>query len=191
LLRAHHPARSGGAAESSTRFAARSLAEKRGGRKRCLDSIAGLQENFESVLRDHTAGNPMRAEVQWTNLTLAEIAGHLVQHGTPVSVTVVRQLLKHRGYVKRKAQKRQALGHDKDRDRQFQNIARLRAEYEGSPNPIVSLDTKKKELIGMACSEAQTPKLLRLASVIAGFSQQYCTIYHVLMLPNPSRILAI
>jgi hypothetical protein len=150
-----------------------------------------LEDTFESVLRDHTAGDPMRAEVQWTNLTLAEIAGHLVQHGTPVSVTVVRQLLKHRGYVKRKAQKRQALGHDKDRDRQFQNIARLRAEYEGSPNPIVSLDTKKKELIGMACSEAQTPKLLRLASVIAGFSQQYCTIYHVLMLPNPSRILAI
>lgn len=45
------------------------------------------------VLRDHTAGDPMREEVQWTNLTLAEIAGHLVQHGTPVSVTVVRQLL--------------------------------------------------------------------------------------------------
>jgi hypothetical protein len=45
-------------------------------------------------------------------------------------------------------QKRQALGQDKDRDQQFQNIARLRAEYEGSPNPIVSLDTKKKELIG-------------------------------------------
>jgi hypothetical protein len=107
-----------------------------------------LEDNFEIVLRDHTAGDPMREEVQWTNLTLAEIAGHLVQHGTPVSVTVVRQLLKHQGYVKRKAQKRQALGQDKDRDQQFQNIARLRAEYEGSPNPIVSLDTKKKELIG-------------------------------------------
>jgi hypothetical protein len=39
----------------------------------------------------------MREAVQWTNLTLGEIAGHLVQHGTPVSVTVVRQLLKHQG----------------------------------------------------------------------------------------------
>jgi hypothetical protein len=38
-----------------------------------------LEDNFESVLRDHTAGDPMREEVQWTNLTLAEIAGHLVQ----------------------------------------------------------------------------------------------------------------
>ena len=90
----------------------------------------------------------MREEVQWTNLTLAEIAGHLVEHRTPVSVTVVRQLLKRHGYVKRKAQKRQAMGQDQGRDQQFQNIARLRAEYEGSPNPIVSLDTKKKELIG-------------------------------------------
>jgi DDE family transposase len=129
-------------------FVGRQVAKKRGGRKRCLDSIAGLQENFESVLRDHTAGDPMHEEVQWTHLTLTEIAGHLVQHGTPVSVTVVRQLLKRRGSVKRKAQKRQALGQDPNRDPQFQNIARLRAEYQGSPNPIVSLDTKKKELIG-------------------------------------------
>ena len=107
-----------------------------------------MQDNFESVLRQHTAGDPRREQVQWTNLTWAEIAGHLVEHGTPVSVTVVRQLLKHHGYVKRKAQKRQALGQDKDRHQQFQKIARRRAADEGTPNPIVSLDTKKKELIG-------------------------------------------
>jgi hypothetical protein len=50
--------------------------------------------------------------------------------------------------VKRKTQKRQALRADPGRHQQFQNIARLRAAYEGSPNPIVSLDTKRKELIG-------------------------------------------
>jgi hypothetical protein len=56
--------------------------------------MAGLVDNFEIVLRDHTIGDPMREDVQWTNLTLAEIPSHLVQYGTPVSVTVVRQLLK-------------------------------------------------------------------------------------------------
>src|SRR5512135_2345550 len=125
--------------------------------------LCAVEDEFERVLRDHTAGDPMREEVQWTNLTLGEIAGHLVQHGRPVSVTVVRQLLKHQGYVKRKAQKRQALGQDKDRDQQFQTIARLRAEYDGSPNPVVSLDTKKKELIGNFYRDAHiyTLKALR------------------------------
>lgn len=124
-----------------------------------------MEDNFAIVLRDHTAGDPMREEVQWTNLTLAEIAGHLVQHGTPVSVTVVRQLLKHRGSVKRKAQKRQALGRDKDRDQQFQTLARLRAESEGSPNPIVSLDTKKKELIGNFSRDGQLDTLKTLRTL--------------------------
>src|SRR5262249_46135990 len=47
-----------------------------------------------------------------------------------------------------KAQKRLATRQHKDRDQQFRNIARLRAEYEASPNPILSIDTKKKELLG-------------------------------------------
>jgi hypothetical protein len=41
---------------------------------------------------------------------LAELAGHLVEHGTPVSVTVVRQLLKHCGYVWKWARKRDPPG---------------------------------------------------------------------------------
>lgn len=129
-------------------FASRQVAKKRGGRKRCLDTVVGLEENFQTVLRDHTAGDPMRAEVLWTNLTLAEIAERLGATGTPVSVTVVTQLLQRHGFVKRKAQKQQPLGHHLQRDQQFQNIARLREQYAASPNPILSMDTKKKELIG-------------------------------------------
>jgi Rhodopirellula transposase DDE domain len=107
-----------------------------------------LEENFQTVLRDHTAGDPMHEEIRWTNLTLSEIAERLGGCGTPVSVTVVAQLLEKHRYVKRKAQKRQALGQHPQRDEQFQNIARLRRHYEDSRNPILSMDTKKKELIG-------------------------------------------
>jgi len=64
-----------------------------------------LDENFHTVLRNHTAGDPMREEIIWTDLTLTEIAQHLGDCGTPVSVTVVTQLLDHHGYVKRKAKK--------------------------------------------------------------------------------------
>jgi hypothetical protein len=107
-----------------------------------------LEENFLRVLQDHTAGDPMRQEVRWTDLNYEQIAGHLAEAGTPVSVPVVKQLLKKHGYVTRKAQKSKAMGHHPDRNQQFENIARLKQEYLDSDNPIVSMDTKKKELIG-------------------------------------------
>jgi DDE family transposase len=100
------------------------------------------------VLRDRTAGDPMRQEVRWTDLTYEQIADHLAEAGTPVSVPVVKQLLRKHGYVKRKAQKSQAMGKHADRNQQFENIARLKREYLESDNPILSMDTKKKELIG-------------------------------------------
>jgi hypothetical protein len=90
----------------------------------------------------------MRPEVHWTNLTPKEIAGRLRQRGLRVSVRVVRQLLLRHHYVRRKARKAQTMGQHQDRDAQFQNIARLKQEYLDSPNPILSIDTKKKELLG-------------------------------------------
>jgi hypothetical protein len=100
------------------------------------------------VLQDRTAGDPMRQEVRWTDLNYEQIAGHLAEAGTPVSVPVVKQLLKKHGYVTRKAQKARAMGGHPDRNQQFENIARLKREFLDSENPIVSMDTKKKELIG-------------------------------------------
>lgn len=90
----------------------------------------------------------MHEEIRWTNLTLGEIAEYLGARGTPVSVPVVTQLLAKHKYVKRQAQKRQALGQHPQRDQQFQNIVRIRCAYEEARNPIVSIDTKKKELLG-------------------------------------------
>jgi hypothetical protein len=100
------------------------------------------------VLRDYTAGDPMRDQVRWTNLTRKEIAERLATAGTPVSVTVVKHLLRKHHYIKRKARKAQAMGHHPGRDAQFELIARLKQEYLESENPVVSIDTKKKEPLG-------------------------------------------
>ena len=107
-----------------------------------------LEENFLRVLRDYTAGDPMRDTVCWTNLTEKEIGERLATAGTPVSVTVVKYLLRQHHYVKRKAQKVKAMGHHPDRNAQFENIARLKHAYLASENPILSIDTKKKERLG-------------------------------------------
>ena len=108
-----------------------------------------MELNFLEVLRDHTAGDPMRQEVKWTDLTRREISGLLAVRGTPAGKRVVKQLLKKHGYVKRKAQKIRTMGpRHPDRNAQFQNIARLKQEYLGAGDPVISMDTKKKELLG-------------------------------------------
>jgi len=111
---------------------------------------AGLDEKFLDVLREHTAGDPMDEHVRWTTLTPREIVRALWDdHHLAVSRTVVRTLLKKHDSRRRKAQKKVGFKRDiKDRNAQFENIARLTAEYEAASNPAVSLDTKKKEQIG-------------------------------------------
>jgi hypothetical protein len=101
------------------------------------------------VLRDHTAGDPMREGVKWTDLTRREISQRLAERGTPAGRGVVKQLFKRHGYVKRKARKSKAMGpRHPDRNAQFENIARLKQEYLEAGQPVVSMDTKKKELLG-------------------------------------------
>jgi Rhodopirellula transposase DDE domain len=90
----------------------------------------------------------MREEVIWTDLTAADIAANLADLGTPVSVYIVDQLLDMDGYRLRQALKSCTMGPSPDRDVQFRNIARLKAEYQDSPNPILSIDSKKREMIG-------------------------------------------
>ena len=90
----------------------------------------------------------MRPGLLWTNLSRRRIAAELTERGLPVSTTVVKGLLRRHGLGRRKARKSRPLKHHRDRDRQFGNIARLRAAYDKSDNPVLSVDTKKKEFLG-------------------------------------------
>ncbi len=58
------------------------IADKSGGRRRFIDVIPQVEENFLAVLHEHTAGDPMRREVKWTNLTRREICVRLAEQGT-------------------------------------------------------------------------------------------------------------
>jgi hypothetical protein len=107
-----------------------------------------LEKNLIDVLREHTAGDPMRVEVRWTNLSLKEMGRRLAEKGTPAGKRVLRQLLKKLGFVKRKAHKTLAMGSHPDRDAQFQNIAKLKREFLEAGQPVISIDTKKKEHLG-------------------------------------------
>ena len=108
-----------------------------------------LEANFHKVLEDHTAGDPMRADVKWTNLSRRQIAKELGELGTPVCRDVVSQLLRKHRYRRRKAQKKKTMGpRHPARNAQFENIARLKKEYLEAGWPVISIETKKKELLG-------------------------------------------
>jgi hypothetical protein len=93
----------------------------------------------------------MAEEVIWTDLTTTDLAEAVSERGTPVSVHIIEQLLDAFDYHRRKAQKDLPMGRHPDRDAQFQNIARLKEQYLDSVNPILSIDTKKRELLGNFC----------------------------------------
>lgn len=105
-------------------------------------------ENFLAVLRDHTAGDPMREDVQWTNLSRRRISRKLKELGTPAGKNVVSRLLHEHGYRRRKPQKKRTMGQHADRNAQFENIAELKEQYLSAGHPVISIDTKKKEMLG-------------------------------------------
>jgi hypothetical protein len=119
-----------------------------GGRKRRIEQDPKVDDDFQHVLAEHTAGSPTREALIWTNLTAKEIARRMTEGGRRVGVGLVDQLLQRHGFHKRKALRTQAMGHHPDRDEQFEVIARLRRESLGSPNPVLSMDLKSRELIG-------------------------------------------
>lgn len=108
----------------------------------------GLHAAFADLLRDYTAGDPMRPGVRWTNLSLRRLRAALRQRGFRVGLAAVTRLLRRQHFGRRKAQKKLSAQRHPCRDQQFRTIARLRAEYEDSPNPILSVDTKKNEFVG-------------------------------------------
>lgn len=122
--------------------------KKGGGRKPYRDTIPELPLELHAVLDHHTAGSPMRAEVIWTDLTPREIRAQLEQRGLLFSENYIRDLLAQEGYRRRQMRKCLAMGAHPDRDAQFENIAQLKHIYRYSANPIVSVDAKKRELLG-------------------------------------------
>lgn len=90
----------------------------------------------------------MRVGTLWTNLSLRELQRRLIALGTPASRRVIRRLLRQLKLGRRTARKKKTMGHHPDRNAQFENIARLRREHQDAGDPVISIDTKKKEMLG-------------------------------------------
>jgi len=103
---------------------------------------------LEQILESNQAGNPEVESEKWTYLNQEEIVTLMRAKGAEVSRRVVSQLLAANGYVKRKSQKVIAGGSHENRNEQFENIAKKKENFRQKNAPVISMDTKKKELIG-------------------------------------------
>ena len=99
-------------------------------------------------MAQHTAGDPITG-LKWTRKTTEKIARELRRAGIRVSKNTVARLLRKLGYSLRVNHKKLSRACSReDRDRQFRYIQAMRKDFESQGLPIVSVDTKKKELVG-------------------------------------------
>jgi hypothetical protein len=101
---------------------------------------------LDRLLEDATAGDPITG-LKWTRKTLAALTRHL-QKKFQVGHTTVARLLELKGYGLCGNRKRLSPRQDPQRDQQFRYIARLCRRFARANLPGISVDTKKKELIG-------------------------------------------
>lgn len=124
---------------------------------------------LDRLLEDATAGDPITG-LKWTRKTLAALTRAL-QKKFHVGHTTVARLLKSKGIALRGNRKRLSPRQDAQRDRQFRYIARLRRKFATAQLPIISVDTKKKELIGTFKNAGRTWRRTPLEVFATDFPQ--------------------
>ena len=135
------------------------IRKKGGGRKKCLEIIEGINEAFLRVVDRHIAGSPLNESERWTHLTRQPIADLLEEEEQiKISLTVIDQLLEKHNFRRRKAERTKATGSNPHRNEQFERINSLIEFYQQQQNPVISMDTKKKEKLGQLYREGKTRK---------------------------------
>jgi len=126
-----------------------------GGRKKTEVKHPDLIEQVQRTIDNRTAGDPMRHDLVWTDLSPREIAEALPQHHLSVGPRVVRRILDTLGFARRQIAKVLPGGETLDRDPQFRHLAHLIQDFQEAGNPILSIDTKKKEFLGTLYRDGQ------------------------------------
>jgi hypothetical protein len=99
------------------------------------------------LVKEETAGDPM-SELKWQRSSLRHLKDELAKAGYWVSHTTIGRLLKEMKYSLKANVKRLSGASHPDREQQFAYIARQKAAFLAAGLPVISVDTKKKELIG-------------------------------------------
>ena len=103
----------------------------------------------EALIEKDTAGSPVDEGIRWTNRSAVDLAEELREQGFEIGPDALRKILfEELGLSRRQAYKDESARNYEHRDEQFEHIAKLRAKYEKRGWPVLSIDTKKKEILG-------------------------------------------
>jgi len=118
-----------------------------GGRKPKIARDPTILRDLKALVEPATRGDPMKS-LLWASRSLRKLSKELVSRGHEVSHTVVGELLQRAGYSLQANRKTREGNQHVDRDAQFQYINGRAAFFLKDGQPVVSVDTKKKELVG-------------------------------------------
>jgi transposase len=119
-----------------------------GGRKTMVQKYSAIQQEIESIIGKDTLGNPEKV-LLWTTKSLRNIEKTLCEKGFAISHDTVGNVLKEMGYSLRQNQKMLQVGvPHPERNAQFEYINKKCGEFIREGQPVISVDTRKKELTG-------------------------------------------
>lgn len=120
---------------------------KGAGRLSLREVSAHLLPDLRTLVEPATMGDPMRP-LLWVSKSWAKLANALVAQGHKISPNTVGKLLGELGFRRQVNQKTREGSHHPDRDAQFQHINDAALRFQANGQPVISVDTKKKELVG-------------------------------------------
>jgi transposase len=118
-----------------------------GGRKKAIDKDPSLLADLERHVEPSTRGDP-QSPLRWTCKSVRQLAQALRRQGHTVSHQLVSELLHALGYSLQANRKSVEGAQHPDRDAQFEHINRRVRQFLRAGDPVISVDTKKKELVG-------------------------------------------
>ncbi len=142
-----------------------------GGRKSAVAKDPSLLRDLDALVEPTALGDP-ESPLRWTSKSVRMLAAHLEAGGHAVSRQLVSELLADAGYSLQGNRKTREGTDHPDRDEQFRYINRLVKEFQRDGQPVISVDTKKKELVGdfknagKQWRPRQTPELVRVHDFI-------------------------
>lgn len=118
-----------------------------GGRKKATEKDPTLLSDLKTLVESTTRGDP-ESPLLWTARSQRNIVAALKEQGHPSSMRLVSRLLKQLGYSLQANRKRLEGAQHPDRNAQFENINEEIRRRQDANEPVISVDTKKKELVG-------------------------------------------
>lgn len=118
-----------------------------GGRKKLAEKDASLLSALDALVEPTSRGDPM-SPLRWTCKSTYRLSDELKKQGYEVCQRTVCDLLSQMGFSLQSTRKTREGGKHEDRDAQFAHIAKTVIDFQATGDPVISVDTKKKELIG-------------------------------------------